>query len=170
MSFACSSPAGGMLFGVSGLLLLFILITTIITSPPPPTFHDCLTVYDSFGSLRSVDPGGSRWIQVDHLQLTTALCTRSTPAHHALEVCTQYTVQSVCTRYTVQSVHQHTTLRKYACTVHVHLGSTLSHTCHDGVCMCTYTLHNSLNTHSVHAHSCSIAADHASRAASMCRS
>ena len=26
MSFACSSPAGGMLFGVSGLSLLFILI------------------------------------------------------------------------------------------------------------------------------------------------
>ena len=29
MSFACSSPAGGMLFGVSGLLLLLLLFYTI---------------------------------------------------------------------------------------------------------------------------------------------
>ena len=30
MSVACSSPAGGMLFGVSGLLLLLVVVVDII--------------------------------------------------------------------------------------------------------------------------------------------
>ena len=69
MSCACSSPVGGMLFGVSGLLLLFI-----INGPAADTI---LGVLLSFGDVR-VGEGhteGGRWCAM-HIAVCICTCTQ----------------------------------------------------------------------------------------------
>ena len=50
MSFACSSPAGGMLFGVSGLLLLLLLL---LVTPAPRNFQK---LPETSGAAPVLDP------------------------------------------------------------------------------------------------------------------